>query len=329
MSSDAPRKIIFRNRQSPGDIVMLLYAITSLHTSHPGKFITGVECPAMAIFHGNPLITALDLNDPDVEVLDAEYPSIHRSNSHPVRFVESFGEFLSEKLGVPIRAAQFSSVLTITSEERSWYSGVWEILKRDVPYWVLNAGHKRDFTAKAWSFARYQELVDRFPDVWFVQVGAAEHVHPKLGGPNLLDFVGKTDTRQLIRLVYNSFGVISGVSFPMHLAYAVPPHPRFNRKSRANITIAGGREPAHWEEGPNHHYLHTCGMLPCCDFGGCWKSRVAPLNDNDDKDNSLCLNPVYLQGNQWIGRCMEMITVDDVARVIARYMDNLEYEPKK
>lgn len=328
MSTDTPRKVIFRNGQSPGDIVMLLYAITSLHETHPGKFITGVDCPVMAVFQGNPLITALDPSAADVEVVDAEYPSIHRSNSHPVRFVESFGEYIAEKLGVPIRPARFSSVLHIEEEEKSWYSGVCELLKKDVPYWILNAGHKRDYTAKAWSFARYQELVDRFPNVWFAQVGSTEHVHPKLSGPNLLSFVGKTDTRQLIRLVYNSFGVISGVSFPMHLAYAVPPHPRFKRKSRANITIAGGREPAHWEEGPNHHYLHTCGMLPCCDMGGCWKSRVVPLNDNDDKDSSLCLDPVYLRDDQWIGRCMEMITVDDVARVIERYMENLEYDPK-
>jgi hypothetical protein len=139
--------------------------------------------------------------------------------------------------------------------------------------------------------------------------------------------MGKTDTRQLVRLVWHSFGVISGVSFPMHLAYAVPPHPRFNRKSRANITIAGGREPAHWEQGPNHHYLHTGGMLSCCDMGGCWKSRVVPLNDGDEKDKSLCVSPVMLGSGQWIGRCMEMISVDDVASVIEKYMANLEYEP--
>jgi hypothetical protein len=91
-----------------------------------------------------------------------------------------------------------------------------ERIGKDVPYWILNAGHKKDFTAKAWDFDRYQELVDRFPSVWFAQVGAKEHVHPPLRGDNLLNFVGATDTRQMIRLVYNSFGVISGVSFPMH-----------------------------------------------------------------------------------------------------------------
>ena len=114
----------------------------------------------------------------------------------------------------------------------------------------------------------------------------------------------------------------------MHLAYAVPPHPRFGRRSRANITIAGGREPAHWEQGPDHQYLHTCGMLKCCDQGGCWKSRVVPLGDNDDKNNSLCELPVVTDQGQWIAYCMSMITVDDVARQIERYMAHLDYEPK-
>ena len=323
-----PRKVIFRNYQSPGDLVMLLYGICSLHESHPGQFLTGVECGVPEIFQDNPLITKLDPADPEVKVINADYPDVHRSNTYPVRFSTAFGNAMAEQLGVKIKPCEFSGMIYVTPEERSWYSSVYEILKRDVPYWVLNAGHKHDFTAKAWGFDRYQELVNRFPDVWFVQVGAKEHEHPPLEGKNLLNFVGKTDTRQMIRLVFNSFGVISGVSFPMHLAYAVPPHPRFFGRPRANITIAGGREPAHWEQGPNHQFLHTCGMLSCCAGGGCWKSRVVPINDGDRKDNDLCERPTLLESGQWIAQCMSMITVDDVATQIRRYMDNLDYAPK-
>jgi ADP-heptose:LPS heptosyltransferase len=324
----SPRKIIFRNWQSPGDIVMLLYAVTSLHESHPNKFITDVDCPAKDIFLGNPIITPLDKADPAVTVIQAEYPSIHRSNSHPVRFVESFTEHMEEKLGVRIKPTKFAGALKILPEEHAWFSGMHEQIGKDVPYWILNAGHKSDYTAKAWSFSRYQELVSRFPNVWFVQVGAKEHVHPLLHGDNVINFIGRTDTRQLIRLVYNSFGVISGVSFPMHLAYAIPAHPRFGRMSRANITLAGGREPAHWEQGPDHQFLHTCGMLKCCQQGGCWKSRVIPLPDNDAKNQSLCELPTFMEDGQAIAYCMSMITVDDVARQLERYMAHLEYEPK-
>ena len=325
-----PRKLILQNYQSPGDLVMLLYAITSLHTTYPGRYITDVRSPVPALFEHNPLITPIKSNDPAVTIIKMDYPQIHQSNTHPVKFITAFTDFLADKLSVKITPVAYPGVIPVSATEHAWFSAVYEKLRRNVPYWVINAGHKSDFTAKAWDFSRYQELVNRFPDIWFVQIGSPEHIHPELTGPNLINLRGQTDTRQLIRLVYNSFGVISGVSFPMHLAYAVPVHPRFNRKSRANITVAGGREPATWEMGPNHQYMHTCGMLNCCDLGGCWKSRVVPTHDGDeDKDKSLCLYPVQLPSGQWIGKCMDMITVDDVARHIERYMANLDYEPKK
>lgn len=327
-SVPAQRKLILQNFQSPGDLVMLLYAITSLHETYPGEYLTDVRSPSPAIFENNPLITPISDTDPDAELIKMEYPQIHDSNRKPYRFSTAFTAYLADKIGREIQPADFAGILPISNRERGWYSAIHEILKRDVPYWVLNAGHKSDFTAKTWSFSRYQDLVSSLPDVWFVQVGASEHTHPELAGSNLIRLVGKTDTRQLIRLVYNSFGVISGVSFPMHLAYAVPPHPRFGREARANITIAGGREAAHWEQGPSHHFLHTCGMLKCCDFGGCWKSRVVPLNDNDSKDESLCEAPMMMEDGQWVPKCMAMIEVDDVARIVRRYMDNLAYEPK-
>ena len=324
-----PRKLILSNHQSPGDLVMLLYAITSLHETYPDEYLTDVRVSVPDIFARNPLITKIADTDPDAKLIRMEYPQVHDSNAKPFRFVTAFTTYLSEQLDRPIKPTKFAGILPISSDERGWYSGVHEKLGRDVPYWVLNAGHKYDFTAKTWAFQRYQELIACLPDVWFVQVGAKEHNHPKLVGDNVISFVGQTDTRQLIRLVYNSFGVISPVSFPAHLSYAVPPHPRFNRRSRASIVIAGGREPTHWEEGPNQHFLHTCGMLPCCDHGGCWKSRVVPLKDNDSQDNSLCVAPVQTADGQWIAKCMEMIEVDDVARIITRYMQNLQYEPKK
>ena len=324
------KKLVLQNYQSPGDLVMLLHTLVSLHKTYPGKFITDVRCSAPDIFKYNPLVTKIALDDEEAQIVDMHYPQIHQSNNRPLRFITAFTTYLDDKLGLQIRPTNFSGFLYISDAEKSWYSAVYEKIGRDVPYWVINAGHKYDYTAKAWSFKNYQELTARFPDVWFVQVGATEHNHPELNGSNIINMVGKTNIRQMIRLVYHSFGVISGVSFPMHLSYAIPPHPRFERKSRANITIAGGREPPHWEEGPNHHYLHTCGMLPCCDAGGCWKSRIVPLNDGSkERDESLCHYPVQLPDGQWVGKCMEMITVDDVARILQKYMDNLQYEPKK
>ena len=37
------RKLILRNFQSPGDIVMLTAAVRDLHRAHPGEFLTDVR----------------------------------------------------------------------------------------------------------------------------------------------------------------------------------------------------------------------------------------------------------------------------------------------
>ena len=67
-------------------------------------------------------------------------------------------------------------------------------------FWVIMAGGKYDFTAKWWDPARYQQVVDHFRGkLLFVQCGEAGHWHPKLDG--VLNLVGKTDTRQFIRLI--------------------------------------------------------------------------------------------------------------------------------
>ncbi|HEX7377997.1 MAG TPA: glycosyltransferase family 9 protein [Pirellulales bacterium] len=137
----------------------------------------------------------------------------------------------------------------------------------------------------------------------FAQIGAAEHGHPAL--ENVIDLCGKTDHRQLIRLVYHATGVLTGVSYPMHLAAAVP-RPPWMVGLRPCVVVAGGREPAHWEQYPGHRFLHTIGALSCCATGGCWKSRTLPLGDGDHKDRDLCLQP---QAGH--SRCMWLISPRD------------------
>jgi len=329
--SDGPRKpmkIILKNHQSPGDIVMMAYALKALHEQYPNRYVTGVDTFFNEVFEGNPYVTKLNPKDRDVYVIELDYPTIHESNQKAYHFVNAFGSDLARKLNIKLEPTDFQSAVWIREEEQSWFSQIHEILGYDPPFWVVNAGHKWDYTAKAWDFERYQALVDRFIDLVFVQIGNPDHNHPKLTGKNLVNLVGKTDGRQLIRLIWHSFGVITPISLPMHLAYAVPPHPRYNRKSRACIVISGGREPNHWQAAANQQFVHTCGMLDCCDLGGCWKSRVVPIGDGDSKDRDLCIYPVKLASGQYIAKCMDMITVDEIAGLISRYMNNLDYKAK-
>lgn len=87
-------------------------------------------------------------------------------------------------------------------------------------------------------------------------------------------------------------------------------------KNRPCVVVAGGREPMHWEAYPHHQFIHTNGALLCCDSGGCWKSRVVPLGDGDEKDKpeNLCVDVVGM-----LPRCLHMITAAEVVRRIEMY----------
>jgi len=314
-----PKKVIIKNFQSPGDLIMLTAAIRDLHIAHPGKFITDVRTPVNDLWEHNPYIKKLDEKDPDVEIIKAEYPLIHKSNSTPHHFIHGFRMFFEEKLNVKIPATLFKGDIHLTTEEKSWISQVDEITQENTKFWIIVSGGKLDFTAKWWDPQRWQEVVDYFwGRITFVQCGEANHVHPPLN--NVINLVGKTDMRQMIRLMYHADGVISPVTMFPHLAAAVETKPGQPR-NRSCVVVAGGREPSQWEAYPHHMYLHTNGALKCCDAGGCWKSRVVPLGDNDSKDQSLCERPVVSEYGSIIPKCLEMIRPIDVIKSIEKYLE--------
>lgn len=313
-----PRKLILHNHQSPGDIVMLTAAVRDLHKHYPGQFITDVRTPCPQLWENNPHITAIHDDDGDAESIRCEYPLIHRSNQEPWHFLHGFGAFLAEQLNLPhVRPTAFKGDIHLSEEERRWISQVHEITKADEPFWIVVNGGKTDFTAKWWSPLRMQEVIGHFKnEIRWVQVGGAEHHHPPLEGA--IDLRGKTDLRQLVRLVYHSAGVLSPVTLHMHLAAAVPMRPdRQPPKNRPAVVIAGGREPPHWEAYPHHQFLHSVGTLPCCDDGGCWKSRTYPLGDGAPADQSLCVDPVE---SSKLPRCLHEITTTDVIRALAKLL---------
>ena len=314
--SSRVRKLILKNWQSPGDIVMLTAALRDLHRCHPGEFLTDVRTPCPDLWQNNPHVTRLEESDPEVEIIDCHYPLIHRSNQRPYHFLHGFIDFLNHRLGLRIEPTEFRGDIHLSGAEKAWFAQVEGVKGACRPFWLLVSGGKRDFTIKWWEARRYQEVVDRFRGrIEFVQVGEAGHHHPPLEG--VIDLRGETDLRQLVRLVYHAQGVLSPVSLLMHLAAAVPVKPGMP-KSRPCVVIAGGREPPHWIAYPHHQVLHTVGALRCCDDGGCWKSRTVPLGDGDEKDRpeALCVDPV---GD--LPRCMDMITASDVVRAVERYFD--------
>lgn len=317
IKSKGKRKLIIKNPHSPGDVVMMTAAIRDLHNTYPGEYKTDVRCACPEIFEGNPYITPIDSSDPDSVSMRAEYPLIHDSNEGSYHFIHGYRKYLETFIGRPIKQGKMKPDIYIRDEERSWYSAVREITRDDRPFWVVDAGWKNDFTAKQWAMTNFQKVVNHFKDkIQFVQIGHKQHNHPILKG--VINLVGKTDLRQLIRLIYHSVGVLTPVSLPMVLAAGVPNYFTFP-KTRACVVVAGGREPVQWQAYPNHRFLHTCGTMECCDLGGCWRSRVEKLGDGDkDKENSLCIFPTKV-GGQVIAGCMAKISEEDVIREIERH----------
>jgi ADP-heptose:LPS heptosyltransferase len=295
------KKLVLKCGLALGDIVMLTAAVRDLHYWYPGGFLTDVRTSCAELWVNNPHLSPLDDADAEVTRIDCSYPLINQCDSVPCHCLQGFVQFLNQHLDLAIKPTAFKGDIHLSPQEKAWFSQVHELTGEDTPFWIVAAGGKHDVTIKWWATDRYQAVVDHFRGkVQFVQVGQTGHHHPKLKG--VIDLRGKTDLRQLIRLVYHAQGVLCGVTGLMHLAAAVETKSR--QTTRPCVVVAGGREPAHWEAYPGHQFIHTNGSLPCCVTEGCWKDRTRRLKDGDRRDRAdrLCLD---LSND--LPRCMDLI----------------------
>ena len=208
------RRLVLRSFQSPGDIVVLTAAVRDLHVAYPGQFQTDVRTSAAAIWENNPYITSLDENEPGVQTLDMHYPLIHQSNQRPYHFIHGYAQYLEQQLGLAIPVTKFHGDVYLTDEEKKT-PGILRELGVPEDFWILVAGGKYDFTAKWWNPQSFQAVVDHFRgQIQFVQCGEADHWHPRLDG--VVDLVGKTKLRELIRLMCHTGGGV----MPSHVGHA-------------------------------------------------------------------------------------------------------------
>jgi len=301
------RKLILVNRLSPGDVLVMSGAIQCLHEQYPNKYLVGVDTSCDAIFENNPNVVPMDKSACGVTSIEMQYPLIHQSNNRPVHFLQGYSDFLAQSLGHPLVCTVRHPFISLSENEKAWIPQVHEITRAPIKYWVINAGIKQDFTAKDWGHANYQAVVDMLHGrIQFVQVGAIEHDHKPL--KNVINLIGKTDARQLIRLCFNAEGGLGPVTFNMHI---------FAAFEKPYVCLLGGREPLPWEYYPTQTILSSIGTLPCCRYGGCWKSRTVPLGDGSQQDASLCERPIF--GEQVLPKCMAMIRPEDVVRAIEQF----------
>jgi len=271
-------------------------ALECLHKQYPGQYVTAVETSCNAIYENNPHVIKLTTGD----VLKMQYPLIHKSNQRPVHFIQGYVDFLADKLDIRLACAVNRPYIYLSDKEKTWQNQVAQETGYKGKFWLVCSGGKSDYTVKIWPY--YQAVVNHYRGrIQFVQVGSKEHNHQPLDGA--INFIGKTDARQLIRLAYHASGGIGGVSFLHHI---------FAAYQRPFVCIASGMEPASWERYNTEAYLTMQGRLLCCKAGGCWKSKVTG-------SKNACELPVFNVAPDPYPKCMAMIGPDQVIEAMDSY----------
>lgn len=307
------RKIILKQHQSPGDVLVFTAAVKAIKETYP-EWLIDVRTPCQEIFEGNPRLTKLDESDESVEIISLTNEMVNHSGMSGMHYCEGFVSEAENKLGVKIKRygpdpvfknefqyyANFNNQtwwtlnqpeIWIRDEEKTWINHVESAFGYKGKFWLINAGYKPECPLKFYPY--WQEVVYALRDhIQFVQIGAENHVHEELEG--VFNLIGKTDLRQLIRLGYWAEGMLGPISFQMHLAAAL---------RKPSVVVAGSKEPQRWECYPDHRYLAMNGTLECGMYDGCWKSK---LED--------CLS---LTGGR--PRCFTMIRPEDVANAVLSY----------
>lgn len=306
---------------APGDVVVTTGLVRDAKLTYGDKVLLDFSTNFPAVYEQNPYLTHLDPSSPGVEQLTLDYSKgISLAAREKLHFSTYHYRFFSEKTGLPVVPLHSKPDLHLSDYE-----------KKTPPisgrYWLIFGGGKRDITTKHWSFARYQEVVDRLRPygLRFVQSGSSAkgHIHPPMR--NVLSVVGWGHVRQLIWQIAHCEGVICPITAAMHIAAA------FDKPA---VVIAGGREEPWWEAyvddygafGPKaapvvmpHKYLHTLGLLPCCESKGCWRRKVIPIDD----DKQVCRRPITRSlGEQILPECMDMITTDHVVEAVMSYYES-------
>ena len=79
--------------------------------------------------------------------MDFDFSSSAGFNLPKKVHIHGFTQHLTEKLGVPFQPGEFKGDIHLSAKEKSWISQVEEITRAPVPFWIVAAGGKFDFTA--------------------------------------------------------------------------------------------------------------------------------------------------------------------------------------
>lgn len=304
---------------APGDIVCLTSLPRDIMRAHPDRYEIHVATHCPALWANNPYVKSYQQTPlSGIRAIELDYtaPMLYMDQVKK-HFITAFHRNFEDLEYVTVPCTEPKGDLHLSDEEKTQ-----KLV--DGRYWVLFAGGKFDMPAKVWSAARWQQVVDQLTaqGIQVVQSGAIGDgfTNPKL--ENVIDRVGVDGLRATLQLIYHAEGVLTPISFPMHVAAAL---------DKPCVVVAGGREHVWWESYNNfsdqqtfgaqasqvkvpHRFLHTIDKLPCCLGKGCWKSKVQA-----EDGKSVCQQPVDDGHGQLIPGCLNMITVEQVVEAVLSY----------
>jgi ADP-heptose:LPS heptosyltransferase len=324
-------RLIIRHKWALGDTILLTGLIRDIHRAYPGQYELQVDTHFTNVWWNNPYVTRFE-SDKQARKVEVGWGDAIAWNGYArygqrreMRHILAWYHYdFERKTGIKVPVTDPRPDLHLTSEER--------IRRVTGRYWVILSGGKLDLTTKHWHAHRAQEVVDKLAHqgIHCVQVGAVHtsHVHPPLR--NCTNLLGQTENvRDLWNIILHADGVICGVTGAMHIAAAF---------EKPCVVYAGGREEP-WFEGyvnafaafgpeanpvrVEHKFLHTLGLLDCCDKQGCWKRRTIPLDPQDltRKSYTLCRQPVRPPDTHAVAGCQDLILSDHVVEAVMDYYD--------
>lgn len=336
-----PEKIILKQFQSPGDVLMMTGLIRRLKEAYPDIRIRVNTC-ADDFLINNPYIdehtSAIQLfdtasstpysqdDDGWVELIthysDEPYKkikvnnpwSIHKCGTSKGHFSQGFIGYFNALFNLKLKDTPARPEVYLTKDEKKPLKGL------PKKYWVVVCGGKNDFLRKIYPERLWRELFKLLPGVKFVQLGikATNHAHPVFEDcPNVINYIDKTSLRQMLTVVHNSQGVISPITQTIVQAAAL---------RKPCIVLAGGGEDYTWQAwkgDKTFHYLHTLGLLwqhgelpawmkeyikpneikhqDCCRFGGCWGGQCSNILSNGEQ------------------LCMQLLQPEMIANIVKTY----------
>jgi hypothetical protein len=277
-----PYKVLIEMFLSPGDSLVLSQSIRSLHLQYPGEYLTDVAVHKRELFDHNPDITRLAAGSSFVVRMQNQF---HLANERPIHFAQTHADWLGQMLGIPLTIQIPTPVVYVPDRERTW-TPPWPS-----PFVLISSGGKEDMPVKAMGTYLAQQVAGHLTAKGFtvVQVGLREHSHRPLKG--VVDMIGRTSIRDLVKLAYHSAGGVGGVTLLQHV-YAALGKP---------YVCVNSREPRWFVNYPKQEMISPIGSLPCCSEGACWRNGLTPESLNP------CALPVIQPDGETVPRCVQIM----------------------